>query len=126
MTVRTNAGCTAAVTAERDAPQQDALPAACTLGPQHGASRLRRWQELEQRAAPMATLDGGRLEVRYAAGPGVADELAELAAAEQDCCSFVDWQVTTPDGQPVLHVVAPAASPEAVEPIAAMFGATGS
>ena len=83
-----------------------------------------RWQRLHEAAGPVAQLDAGRLEVRYHPGPGVLAELADLAAAEQACCSFVTWSVTEVEGQPVLHVVSPADTPEAVAPIAALFGAT--
>ncbi len=98
------------------------LPLACTLGPEDGRSRLMRWQRLHEAAAPVAHLVGGRLEVRYQPGAGVRVELAELAAAEQTCCSFVTWSVSEVQGNPVLHVVAPADTPEAVTPIAALFG----
>ena len=53
---------------------------------------------------------------------GAAEELAELAAAEQECCSFVTWSVTVEDGAPTLHVDAPQDRPDAVAPVAAMFG----
>lgn len=109
-----------------DLAERTPLPAACTLGPEDGPTRLRRWQQLAQRAAPVSTLHGGRLEVRYRAQPGVTEELADLAAAEQSCCSFVTWSVAVIEGQPVLRVTAPPETPEAVEPIAAMFGATTS
>ena len=64
--------------------------------------------------------------VRYRAEPGVAEELASLAAAEQSCCSFVTWNVTAIEGQQVLYVTAPSETPEAVVPIAAIFVATTS
>lgn len=63
------------------------------------------------------------LLVRYQPGPGVHEELADLAAAEQTCCSFLSWSVTNNEGQLVLRVSAPAEAPDAVAPIAAMFGA---
>ena len=96
---------------------------ACTLGPEHGQARLRRWQRLNGSATPSARVVAGTLEVRYQPGPGVQEELADLAAAEQTCCSFVSWSVINSDGQPVLLVSAPASTPDAVAPIAAMFGA---
>lgn len=83
-----------------------------------------RWQRLHEAAGPVARLDVGRLEVRYQPDPGVRAELADLAAAEQTCCSFATWSVSEVEGQPVLHVVSPTDTPEAVAPIAALFGAT--
>jgi hypothetical protein len=85
---------------------------------------MQRWQRLHEDAGRVVRLDAGRLEVRYRSVPGVRAELSDLAAAEQTCCSFVTWSVSEVDGQPVLHVLAPADRPEAVEPIAAMFSAT--
>jgi hypothetical protein len=104
------------------APASD-VPLACTLGPVDGRARLRRWQRLNESAAPSARVVAGVLQVRYQPGPGVQGELADLAAAEQTCCSFVSWSVTNSDGQPVLQVSGPAGAPDAVAPIAAMFGA---
>lgn len=100
------------------------LPLACSLGPEDGQARMRRWQQLHEDAGPVARLNAGRLEVWYQSGPGLLAELSDLAAAEQTCCSFVTWSVSEVDGQAVPHVLAPADTPEAVEPIAALFGAT--
>ena len=104
--------------------QPGPLPLACALGPEDGRSRLLRWQRLHEIAAPVARLDGGRLEVRYQPGQGVCEELASLAAAEQTCCSFVTWTASVIDGCPVLQVTAPSETPHAVAPIAALFGVT--
>jgi len=85
---------------------------------------LLRWQQLHNLAAPVAHLDEGRLEVVYQPDAGVHDELSELAAAEQACCSFVRWTVSVAGDCPVLHVTAPVGTPDAVAPIAALFGVT--
>lgn len=100
------------------------LPLACTLGPDDGPARLRRWQRLHETAAPSARLVAGELEVRYQPGHGVREELRSLAAAEQMCCLFILWTVNEDDGQPVLRVTAPPETPRAVELIAVIFGAT--
>lgn len=102
------------------------LPVACALGPDDGAMRLERWRHLNRLADSVATLRGGQLEVRYRARPGVADELAVLAAAEQECCAFATWTVAVVEDQAVLRVTAPPEHPKAVEPIAEMFGAATS
>jgi hypothetical protein len=96
------------------------LPVACTLESGDGAERLRRWQRLAAAAPPVSRLTGGQLEVRFPPGPGVLDELRSLAAAEADCCAFAVWAVSEQAGQPVLAV---SADPEAIQPIAALFGA---
>lgn len=99
------------------------LPLACTLGPDDGPARLRRWQHLADTAAPSARRVGHRLEVRYQPGPGVREELEALAAAEARCCSFVAWAVTA-DGALVLHVTANPGTPDDIAPIASLFGAS--
>lgn len=96
---------------------------ACTLGPNDGRARLRRWQLLNESATPSAQVVAGTLQVRYQPGSGVQEELTDLAAAEQSCCSFVSWSVSISDGHPLLLVTAPADARDAVAPIAAMFGA---
>jgi hypothetical protein len=105
-----------------DQTQDSALPLACTLGLEDGRDRLLRWKRLRAAAAPVAHFDGRRLEVRYQPGVGVDAELAELAAAEQSCCSFATWKVSEVEGHPVLQVVSPEDAPNAVAPIAALFG----
>ncbi len=111
-------------TAAVDPTVRTVLPAACTLTLADGSARLRRWQLLQATAGSAARLDGGHLTVRYRSAPGVLAELTALAAAEQTCCAFVAWTVSTADGHPVLHVVAPEDAPDAVAPIAALFGVT--
>ncbi len=103
---------------------RDELPAACTLGPEDGAERLRRWHALTDRAAPTARRVAHQLEVRFPPGPGVHAELEALAAAEQQCCAFLVWTVTVDSGQPVLHVTAPPDQPDDIDAIASLFGAT--
>ena len=98
------------------------LPLACTLTPADVPDRMRRWQLLHERAEPSVEVRPGRLEIRYVAAPDVLDELVELAAAERTCCGFVSWGVTEVDGRPTLQVTAPPDRPEAVLPVAAMFG----
>jgi hypothetical protein len=115
--------CTRGMDAPVELALDGALPVACTLGPDDGRGRMLRWQRLDQRAAPVARLVDGQLEVRYRPGEGIQEELAELAAAEQICCSFATWEVSSVKGQPVLRVTASAEDPDAVGAIAALFGA---
>ena len=118
--------CTHDVLEPVDLSEHDPLPLACTLQRQDGPARLLRWQRLHAQAAPFADLQDGYLEVRYRPGPGVLEELIELAAAEQECCSFVAWSVEVVEGLPVLRVTAPPGTPYAVVPSAALFTASGS
>jgi hypothetical protein len=99
------------------------LPLACTLGPDDGAARLRRWQILAEKSPPRAQRSGNMLEVRWQLQAGVKDELEALAAAERQCCSFVSWGVTSEGVDVVLRVTAGENRPSDVVPIAALFGA---
>jgi len=108
--------------AARDAAQAE-LPLACTLGPDDGAARLRRWQVLAEKSPPEAQRSGRRLEVRWQPQAGVQDELEALAAAERKCCSFLSWSVSSDGADLVLHIVADENSPGDLAPIAALFGA---
>ena len=99
------------------------LPIACTLGPDDGPARMRRWRALVDTAHPIASREGRTLELRFDLGAGVHAELVDLAAAEQECCPFVVWTVTEVDGHPALRVVANPDSPDDVAPIAALLGA---
>lgn len=103
------------------------LPVACTLGPGDGEERMRRWRRLGAASAPVSRMEDGRLVVRYRPGPGVTAELRALAQAEAECCTFAEWEVSEPAGQPTLVVSAPAglsgaAAAERVAPVAALFG----
>jgi len=101
----------------------DTLPTACTLGPDDGAARLRRWSILIEKSPPSTRRDGRMLEIRWQADAGVRDELEALAAAERECCSFASWIVSTDGGDIVLRVAADPTSPDDIAPIAAVFQA---
>ena len=117
---------TGGVPSGNDHVKRTEIPLACTLGPDDGLTRLARWRSLHESAAPVVRFEDGELEVRYRSLPGVFEELESLASAEQMCCSFVTWAVRKGDGQPMLRVTWPIDSPNAVAPIAAMFGVTDS
>lgn len=99
------------------------LPISCTLGPNDGAERRRRWEALAEAGAASTHRSGHRLEVRYRAEPGVRDELEALAAAERDCCSFVTWDVSHERDEAVLHVRADPERPADLNAIAILFAA---
>lgn len=106
-------------TADRAAPAE--LPLACTLGPDDGAARLRRWQLLAQKSPPRAQCSGHRLEVRWRLQAGVKDELEDLAATERRCCSFVSWSVSSDGPDMVLYVTANENRPGDMAVIAGLF-----
>jgi hypothetical protein len=82
----------------------------CTLTPDELAVRGQRWRALG--SAEATTLDDG---LRLEFGPQAAEELAELAALERECCSFASWEA---NGS-VLDITADG---DAVAAVQAMFG----
>ena len=99
------------------------MPVACTLGPNDGAARMRRWHELSARGGPRTRRRGHVLEVRYTSRHGIREELEALAAAERECCPFVTWTVGQEGSYVLLRVEADPARPDDVALIAALFGA---
>ena len=114
-------GCSAWSTEARAAPAE--LPLACTLGPDDGAARLRRWRALAAKSPPRAERSGNTLEVRWQLQAGVKDELQALAAAERQCCSFLRWTVSSEGADAILRVTADESGRSDMAPIAALFGA---
>jgi len=98
-------------------------PVACTLGAGDLAGRMARWRAVTARAAGERTPTEHGVRLSFAAGPGVRDELCELAALEADCCTFATWTVRE-DGDHVLVDVT-GDSPEGAQAIQAMFPAPG-
>ncbi|MCB0873850.1 MAG: MerR family transcriptional regulator [Thermoleophilia bacterium] len=99
--------------------------AACTLSPDRMRDRIDTWNQLLQDktallgavTARTAIEDGVRLDF----APGVAiTELAQLAAAEQDCCRFFNFAITIDHRGVGLEITAP---PDAHAALIALFGA---
>ncbi len=99
------------------------LPIACTLGSNDGAARMQRWAALSETDRPHVRRSGHLLEVRYEPKVGVREKLEALAADERRCCSFVAWEVIQDPDHVVLRITADPVTPDAVAPIAALFGA---
>jgi hypothetical protein len=74
--------------------------------------------DLQQRLAEIAAVGGdslvgraledGRHVLRFQPGPATRDRLERIVAAEADCCSFLDLDLTERDGELVLTIAAPA------------------
>ena len=77
------------------------LPVACSLEAEALGDRIAEWRALPLIAAEPAP-DGVRARVRRA-GDAEA-RLAQLVAAERDCCGFADWQVIAEGDELVLDV----------------------
>lgn len=90
---------------------------ACSLGLDALGTRVDEWRALLADVAARAPIDGG-VRLVFAPGTPVAP-IAELAAAEQDCCRFFRFALTLDGRGTALEVTAP---DEAAELVESLFG----
>lgn len=107
-------------------PRQDtgdqawrSAPVACSLDDQAAIDRIRQWQDLLTDAEREPIPDGIKLTMPT----GRAAQAAALAAAEQQCCPFLDFRLHLTRQQMHLEVRAPA---EASTLLASLLTATPS
>src|SRR5207249_4257522 len=90
---------------------------ACTLGAADIPGRMAAWRTALATVVAREPIEDG---VRLQFGPNtVIGELAELAAAEQDCCMFFRFTLTIDTRGIALEVTAP---PQAVDAVHTLFG----
>jgi DNA-binding transcriptional MerR regulator len=95
----------------------DDPPIVCSLSAEDVPGRIEDWTRVLTWAERREPVDGGvRVVLRGGAPIG---ELAELAAAEQSCCTFFSFTVTADDRGVALEVRAPA---DAADLVASVFG----
>jgi hypothetical protein len=99
-------------------PRLEELPLACTLVATDGAARLARWRALSDARLSVRRIPD-QLVVRYRSQRGVQQELEALVAAERECCSFADWEVTRDSEHVLLRIRSDA------QGLAAIVGAFG-
>lgn len=91
------------------------VPIACSLEPVDLDERRAQWLALAERAMIERQNVANGVRLRYRPLAGIEDELTALAAAEQDCCAFADWTVTTAGDEVVLDVTAQGQGIEVVQ-----------
>ncbi|GEK19901.1 MerR family transcriptional regulator [Cellulomonas xylanilytica] len=91
---------------------------ACSLDAGAVPDRISDWQALVARAVKREPIADG-VALKFVASPELVVEVARLAAAEQDCCTFFTFTLTMTTGHVRLEVEAPG---EAADVVAAMFG----
>ena len=96
----------------------DAPVIACSLDAGSVPDRISDWQALAARAVSRGPITGG-VSLQFVASPDLVAEVARLAAAEQDCCTFFTFTVQLTTDRVRLDVQAP---DEAADVVAAMFG----
>ena len=92
-----------------------ALPLACTLGADALSRRESEIRRLFEDALVDSRLEGGRLALRFKGD--ATDRVEALAAAERECCAFLDVSV---EPGPVLVLDAPEGAETTVAGFAAL------
>jgi DNA-binding transcriptional MerR regulator len=100
--------------------EADAKDIACSLSPESRGARIEGWRRKLASATSRTAIPGG-FRVIFDRTVDVA-ALAELAAAEQSCCSFFDFDIGIGSDRVSLDVTGPG---DARQVIAALFGAVG-
>jgi hypothetical protein len=86
------------------------VPQACTLPTADRPLRRAEFDDLFSTATSIERPARRHARVRLAGAPGLADRVADLAARENECCSFFTFTVTTqPSGDVALDIEVPAA-----------------
>ncbi|GHH43622.1 hypothetical protein GCM10017774_41480 [Lentzea cavernae] len=91
-------------------------PIACTLTGNEQVERVSEWRELLGGAQPEGVTNG----LRWKLPTALAGQAAELAAAEQRCCSFFDFTLHFAAGELIFEAHAPK---EAADLFLDVFGA---
>lgn len=91
----------------RPASSAESVPVACTLSAGDQRARAGQWHEVLARADRRDAIDGG---VRVALPISLAATVADLAAAEQQCCPFLTFTLTFTGSALELTVRAPEAA----------------
>ena len=101
-----------------DAKPEAKSPLICTLEPDRVGDRLDGWQTILAFATSREPTNGG-IRIRFPRGWVGVEQLASLAAAEQECCRFFSFVLTLDDHGVALDVTGP---PEALPIIGALVG----
>lgn len=83
-------------------------PVACGLDGPAMSGRVQDWQRLLVSATGREPIPGG-LRLTFPTDPALAQQVTELALAEQECCAFYDFTLHLGPGALVLTVRAPEA-----------------
>jgi hypothetical protein len=88
-------------------------PIACSLSATELPARLAAMADLGRDALLEARTEDRHAVLRFAAGPGVRERVADIVAAESECCAFLAMQVSNTPNEVVLSITAP----EGAEPV---------
>ncbi len=85
--------------------QADAVIVACSLSSSGLAAQSERWAALRKRSELRQVDSPAGKSIFFRGDAGVAEELAELVAVENECCSWASWSVEATPGEVAVHVV---------------------
>jgi hypothetical protein len=98
-------------------------PIACTLTSSDLASRIEELRALGGDGLVSVTESAGRAELHFRAGEDIRRRVEGVAAAEAECCAFLDFRVDGDAAGTVLTITAPNGGGEAIPQLVAAFGA---
>ena len=78
---------------------------ACTLSSAGLQEQAARWTALRERAELRQVKTPTGKSIFFRADPGVAEELAALAAVENACCAWATWSVEATPDEVAMHAV---------------------
>lgn len=97
----------------------DQEPIACTLQSDDYQTRMAWIAELARDGLIEARRDDLRLELTYA--PRVADRVRDMVRKEQQCCAFLDFDLSVTDESVRLTVTAPERARDAADALFEQF-----
>jgi hypothetical protein len=101
----------------------DPKPIACTLGANDLQRRLDQIAEVGAAGLIAHDAENGKHRLRFRSDPKTRRRLDEIVAAEAECCSFLDLDLTERGGELVLTLTAPEDGRAVANELAAAFAA---
>jgi hypothetical protein len=99
------------------------LPIACTLGARDLESRVAELRALGGDGLVSVTERPGHAELRFRPGSDIRRRVEAAAAAEAECCAFLDFRVDGGADGTLLTISAPNDGAEAIPHLVAAFAA---
>jgi hypothetical protein len=103
--------------------QRSESPIACTLQGRSYQERLAWIGELARDGLRGVSRDDLRLELRYA--PDVVGRVREMIAKEQECCAFLNFDLTETSEEARLTITAPERAREVADALFEQFVPSG-
>lgn len=102
----------------------DAKPIACTLGESDLSQRLDEIATLGAESLLGHEFKDGTHTLRFRRDDETRRQLEQIAAAEANCCPFLDLSIAERDGELILALDAPAEGRPVADELARAFSAT--